>query len=186
MRSLQDFIIVYENIVPLDLCDEIISEYGSSTEWVKTALQDGNVYSNLRNCTSVNVSLPEVVGRNAEVRKKLDRKLFDCASNAIKLYSTKYQFCNIEQDYGYELLKYEVGQFFVEHTDSFKAIPRAVSCSFALNDDYKGGEFAFFNGSVTTKIPKGAALLFPSNFMYPHQIMPVTEGTRYSIITWFI
>jgi predicted 2-oxoglutarate/Fe(II)-dependent dioxygenase YbiX len=61
-----------------------------------------------------------------------------------------------------------------------------VSCSFALNDNYEGGEFSFFDGQIKIKLPKGAALLFPSNFMYPHQILPVTNGTRYSIITWFI
>ncbi len=26
---------------------------------------------------------------------------------------------------------------------------------------------------------------FPSNFMYPHGIRPVTQGVRYSIVTWF-
>jgi hypothetical protein len=28
--------------------------------------------------------------------------------------------------------------------------------------------------------------MFPSNFLYPHSVLPVTEGTRYSIVTWFI
>ena len=28
-------------------------------------------------------------------------------------------------------------------------------------------------------------VMFPSTFMYPHEVMPVTKGTRYSIITWF-
>jgi predicted 2-oxoglutarate/Fe(II)-dependent dioxygenase YbiX len=27
--------------------------------------------------------------------------------------------------------------------------------------------------------------LFPSNYLYPHRITPVTQGTRYSIVTWF-
>ena len=40
--------------------------------------------------------------------------------------------------------------------------------------------------SDSIKLKKGDAIMFPSNFMYPHEIMPVTQGTRYSIITWFI
>jgi predicted 2-oxoglutarate/Fe(II)-dependent dioxygenase YbiX len=64
--------------------------------------------------------------------------------------------------------------------------PRAVSCSFALNDNYEGGEFAFWNKEKKVVLKKGSVLMFPSNFMYPHEIMPVTKGTRYSIITWFI
>ena len=94
--------------------------------------------------------------------------------------------CEIEEDSGYELLRYKEGQFYTQHTDSFKARPRAVSCSFALNDDYEGGEWGFFGREITVKVPKGSALLFPANFMYPHEITPVTKGTRYSLITWFI
>jgi predicted 2-oxoglutarate/Fe(II)-dependent dioxygenase YbiX len=63
---------------------------------------------------------------------------------------------------------------------------RSVSCSFALNDDFEGGEFAFFDRELKYKLGKGDAIMFPSNFMYPHEVMPVTKGTRYSIITWFI
>lgn len=63
--------------------------------------------------------------------------------------------------------------------------PRTISCSFALNDDYEGGEFAFFDRRIATKIKKGAAIIFPSNFMFPHEIIKVKKGTRYSIITWF-
>ena len=33
---------------------------------------------------------------------------------------------------------------------------------------------------------KGSAIIFPSNFMYPHEIMPVKSGTRFSIITWVV
>ena len=58
-------------------------------------------------------------------------------------------------------------------------------CSFVLNDDFTGGEFSFFNQQVKYKIPKGGALLFPSTFLYPHAVLPVTEGTRYAVITWF-
>ena len=92
----------------------------------------------------------------------------------------------VEQDSGYDLLKYEVGGFYIPHTDHFKNVPREISCSFMLNDDYEGGEFAFFDRELVYKLKKGSCIMFPSNFMYPHEIMPVTSGTRYSIITWFI
>jgi len=61
-----------------------------------------------------------------------------------------------------------------------------VSCSFALNDDFGGGEFAFFDRELIYNLKKGSVIMFPSNFMYPHEIMPVIKGTRYSIITWFV
>ncbi len=30
----------------------------------------------------------------------------------------------------------------------------------------------------------GDMIIFPSNFLYPHQVMPVTKGERYSIVSW--
>ena len=34
------------------------------------------------------------------------------------------------------------------------------------------------------KLNKGSIVFFPSNFMYPHGIEKITEGTRYSIVAW--
>ena len=44
----------------------------------------------------------------------------------------------------------------------------------------------FFNEKLKYNLKKGSVLMFPSNFMYPHEILEVTKGTRYSIITWFL
>ena len=132
------------------------------------------------------ISFSHVIQKNSEVRHKLDNAIFDGASKCIQEYNVKFPHCKIEEDSGYELLKYPKGCFYTEHTDSFKARPRAVSCSFILNDNFEGGEFAFFNRELKYTLKKGDALMFPSNFMYPHEVMPVTKGTRYSIITWFI
>jgi predicted 2-oxoglutarate/Fe(II)-dependent dioxygenase YbiX len=63
--------------------------------------------------------------------------------------------------------------------------PRSISCSLNLNDDYEGGEFTFFDDTLSYNLGKGDVLMFPSNFMYPHAIKPILSGTRYAIITWF-
>ena len=34
------------------------------------------------------------------------------------------------------------------------------------------------------KLNTGSIVFFPSNFMYPHSIEPITKGTRYSIVAW--
>ena len=57
-----------------------------------------------------------------------------------------------------------------------------------LNDDYKGGGLIFAdqkkNEIKRLKLGKGSIVFFPSNFMYPHGIQPITKGTRYSIVAW--
>jgi predicted 2-oxoglutarate/Fe(II)-dependent dioxygenase YbiX len=183
MKNINDYIVVLEGALATDLCDAVLKEFSAEEEWTKTVVGGGKVNSNIRSAETVVISFPHVIEKNPEVRQKLDQHVFSAAANVISRYNEKFPLCNIEEDSGYELLRYKEGQFYIQHTDSFKAQPRAVSCSFALNDDYEGGEWGFFNRELVVKAPKGAAVLFPSNFMYPHEIMPVTKGTRYSIIT---
>jgi predicted 2-oxoglutarate/Fe(II)-dependent dioxygenase YbiX len=186
MKHIDDYIVVIEGAITHALCDAILEEFKEEEEWQKTVVGSGQVEQKIRNAETIVISYPHVIEKNPIVRQKLDKYLFASAGFVIKKYNEKFPLAKIEEDSGYELLRYKEGQFYTEHTDSFKARPRAVSCSFALNDDYEGGEWAFFGREKVIKVPKGAAVLFPSNFMYPHEIMPITKGTRYSIITWFI
>lgn len=185
-KNIEDYIVVFDNIIPNELCDRILKEYSKSNEWKIAGLAGGTSNTNIRNVHSIGLSFPEIIQNNIPVRQGLDNDLYNVAALAIKKYNEQFPEARIEQDSGYDLLRYTTDQFYTQHTDSFKAQPRAVSCSFALNDDFDGGEFAFFNRELKYKIKKGSVIMFPSNFMYPHEILPVTRGTRYSIITWFI
>lgn len=52
-----------------------------------------------------------------------------------------------------------------------------------LNNDYKGGELVFWEDKVV-ELKAGEIMIFPSNFLYPHEVKLVTEGTRYSFVSW--
>jgi len=184
-NKLENYIYIVKNALSLNLCDEILNEFKSSDEWEDAIVAKG-IDTSIRNCQNIVISFPSIIQKNNEVRQKLDNQIFNGAAKCIQEYNNNFSHCLIEEDSGYELLKYPEGCFYIQHTDSCKAAPRAVSCSFMLNEDFEGGEFAFFDKELKYKLEKGDALLFPSNFMYPHEIMPVTKGTRYSIITWFI
>ena len=89
-------------------------------------------------------------------------------------------------DTGYEHLLYrgsEKGEY-KEHTDNSDTSPRVLSCSLILNDDYEGGNFAFFGGEYIVPKKAGSAVVFPSNFCFPHAVTPVTKGNRHAVITW--
>jgi predicted 2-oxoglutarate/Fe(II)-dependent dioxygenase YbiX len=53
----------------------------------------------------------------------------------------------------------------------------------ALNDNYQGGELVMFEDQII-KLVAGDVIVFPSNFLYPHKIEPVTSGVRYSFVSW--
>jgi hypothetical protein len=189
MNKLEDFILVSENIIPHKLCDDILNEYKDSNEWEDSQIgvKEGvKTVKEIRNCTYIGLSLNTVIEKNKNVRKNLDDKVFKSTEEAIKQYNKKFGYVKVSKDSGYLLLKYKKGGFYKQHIDSDTTIPRIISCSFILNNNFKGGEFSFFNNNLTYPLKKGSAIMFPSNFLYPHSVLPVTSGTRYSIVTWFI
>lgn len=52
-----------------------------------------------------------------------------------------------------------------------------------LNDNYIGGEFIMFD-DTEIELKTGDVLIFPSNFLYPHCVKEIAEGTRYSFVSW--
>ena len=86
--------------------------------------------------------------------------------------------------------RYSKGQIMTKHIDHIKSLfdgerkgNPTLSLIGALNDNYSGGELIFFDDYKIT-LKEGDILLFPSNFMYPHKVKPVTKGKRYSFVSW--
>jgi len=48
-----------------------------------------------------------------------------------------------------------------------------------LNDEYEGGELVFWQDTVV-ETGTGDIFVWPSLFLYPHRVEPVTKGERYS------
>ena len=84
---------------------------------------------------------------------------------------------------GYWLCKYPQGGYLSYHTDA-DADAGSVTVSYNINDDYEGGEVVFWKNHTINK-QANSVHVYPSNFLYPHEVNPVTKGERYSIIVWF-
>jgi len=85
-------------------------------------------------------------------------------------------------------LKYTKSGHYVFHIDHCVDIPRTLSVIYVLNNDYKGGDLVFDLGGEHVKLEKtpNTMILWPSNHLYPHKVEPVTEGVRYSVISWLL
>ena len=184
--KLEDFVQVFDNVLSPENCNLILDEYKNSSEWLDTRTGDGEVSKDTRNCTEISISSQHILEQNFDVRKNLDDAVFESVRNVITNYNNLIPTFRIDIDTGYQLLRYKEGEFYIQHTDSFKEQQRSLSCSIQLNEDYEGGEFALFDREMMIRTKPGSAIVFPSNFMYPHEIMPVIKGTRYSIITWLV
>lgn len=176
-QNLQDYIVIIPNVLSPEVCDSIVDEYADSDIWQDAPIVGIGVNKSGRNCQFICIT--------TQGKKETDDIVFRGASKAIKEYKDMFPNVNVQQDSGYDLLRYGEGGLYAEHVDDFITEPRQLSCSISLNDGFLGGEFGFFGSKIKYVAPKGSAIMFPSSFMYPHEILPVTSGTRYSIITWF-
>ena len=89
---------------------------------------------------------------------------------------------------GFQFTNYEApsGKY-GKHVDRGMNIPvRKLSISIQLTDpeEYEGGELYLYEGDEGTLMDKsqGTLILFPSYVL--HEVMPVTKGTRNSLVTW--
>jgi len=64
----------------------------------------------------------------------------------------------------------------------YKGVP-ILSLVGVLNNDYEGGEFVFNDNHIVT-LSTGDVLIFPSTFMYAHEVKEITKGKRYSFVSW--
>lgn len=185
-KQLRDYIQVVENVLDPKCCTRIVRVLNKLDIWEPTKVGEAHINRDVRKCDTTDISNARLL--HGELQEA-DALLFEAAGKALYEYKERVKAevdIDIQMDTGYDALRYKKGGFYTTHVDHFSIRHRTVSCSFALNDDYEGGEWGFFGEEIKIKAPVGSAVLFPSNFCFPHQILPVTKGTRYSVVTWFI
>jgi Rps23 Pro-64 3,4-dihydroxylase Tpa1-like proline 4-hydroxylase len=126
-----------------------------------------------RNCLTKKIYEPNHINI---IYNEVDKMILD--------YTCVFPHVSISKnDEGYIFLRYDEGCFYKEHIDCCK-FERKLSIIIVLNSDFQGGQISFFNQSYTLNLRRNQAVVFPSNFVFPHQVRPVTFGTRRSIVTW--
>lgn len=72
------------------------------------------------------------------------------------------------------------------HTDNSYTNPRTTTTIIGLSDpnSYEGGELQIQNNEKLMKLNYGGGVIFPSNFMFPHKVHPVTKGERKVLVIW--
>ena len=119
--------------------------------------------------------------------------IMDKLWNQLHIYMKDLNFNWFNSWDGYSKVRwnrYSVNRKMALHVDHIKSlfdgdrkgIP-TLSCLGVLNDDYEGGEFVMWDDKVIP-LEQGDLLIFPSNFLYPHKVEPVTKGIRYSYISF--
>lgn len=105
---------------------------------------------------------------------------------ALAAYRERFPLVPAEVDTGLRFLRYTLGGRYRTHVDAGSAstLSRVVSVVVFLNDDFDGGELVFPQQQLRVSPQLGRVVLFPSSFLFPHEVTPVIRGTRYSAVGW--
>ena len=192
-KNIEDYIFLKENFLEDDFCYHITDVLGKASWKLKSlevagvALEDLPKESELLdfNILSNKILQSEIDKIEAEMMKKIPDVLVE--------YLSYLNFDWLRGWTGYSGIKwnrYSLGQGMMKHWDNVNSVLEGevtgvpfLSLIGFLNDDYEGANLILCEDKkIDAK--KGNLLLFPSSFMYPHQVTPLTKGTRYSFVSW--
>ena len=165
----------WESVLPDSLCDAIIEE------GLKLVVDDAVVGQD------------ELQRADEQIRKSktswFDQNSWICGltTHYMRLansYAWNYQITGHEEA---QFTIYEPGGFYNFHEDSAKIGDNyrklSVVISISDPDDYEDGYFEFEDGTRPDIQKRGSIIVFPS--FIKHRVVPVTKGTRYSLVNWF-
>ena len=185
-QNLIDYVKVYENHLPADLC-ELVTDKLSTTLWEKHAFYDART-----GATESFDNEPSVNFADIEEKKEIDKRVWFALERYVcqDFESFKEWFAGWNGYMHVRFNRYEPGTQMKLHWDHIqslfdgerKGIPTLTVLG-ALNDDYEGGELMMF-GDHQIDMPTGSIVVFPSSFMFPHGVRPVRSGVRYSYVSW--
>ena len=185
MKTIEDYISV-KNYIPTEVCEELIDECNKK-EWKKHTWNNYAAGTHNSEPTKELDVMPCTQEQQDKITPYLLKSLEDYQIKVSvpgeKTQSFLTKFSPIRFN------KYEVGTLMREHYDhihslfdgKMRGVP-IVSIVANLNESYKGAEFYCRGKEI--KLKTGDILLFPSNFMYPHEVKEATKGTRYSFVSW--
>jgi hypothetical protein len=182
---------VYENVIPKDLkvidrLEDVLNSPENSYDYADALVGYGVKMPDYRDCFDFKYKKTDIEHDTSEAGKKLVSLWEDThyrQLQAVKDYTSRYNIGELRYWEATNYVKYGPGQHFQEHHDHGYSYNCVVSLVAFPNDDYEGGELYFRLQDVTIKPKAGDLYIFPSNYMYPHRAMPVTSGTKYSMVT---
>jgi predicted 2-oxoglutarate/Fe(II)-dependent dioxygenase YbiX len=183
--QLKDYVKIYQGFYDSDFCKSVVDEI-KNINWVEHAFyvaKDNKVISYENELSISNDFVPH--------KKELDEKIW----HAINKYVVEDMSFMVEWFSGWNgyiqsrFNKYDPNTKMKLHCDhiqslfdgSRKGIPTLTILG-SLNEDYEGGELILCGEQISLKT--GDVIVFPSNFLYPHEVKPVKSGTRYSFVSW--
>jgi len=178
------------NFLDADACAHLKAELNlSPTTQAPVYIEgtEGTIHESIRKTTSLHPS--------AETFSEVHKRLLEQKSALETHFRLNLTDCEPPQ-----FLRYEKGDFFVRHQDgNTKQLDfdhlrvRRISIVVFLNDFaieprancYSGGLLNFYDQQGTYGLPGETGMLVAFSADTMHEVSPVTDGERFTIISWF-
>jgi predicted 2-oxoglutarate/Fe(II)-dependent dioxygenase YbiX len=186
-KNIESYVKVYPNWLDAKECKQTINELSQHDEWSQHTFYDAVTKKESK--LSGDNELDVIYSNLVTTKKYVMQRIWDSIYDYIKeLDSDHFRAWQGYTDVRFN--RYEIHQTMSAHCDHIqtifdgdrKGIP-ILSFVATLNDDYEGGEFVMWDDKVI-EMKEGTAIIFPSCFLYPHMVRPVTKGVRYSCVSW--
>jgi PKHD-type hydroxylase len=172
---------VFPNFLTKEEC-EILIDYGNKQNKKIAEVGNENINKEIRKNKIVwfgekDISLKWVMDKIANIVFNQNNNLY------------KFDLYGLTEDLQFTIYD-TIDDGYKWHYDSGGASVRKLSLSIQLSDpkDYEGCELEFIESASADKEaketlkPQGTLVLFPSYLA--HRVTPLTQGTRYSLVTW--
>ena len=193
-REIAPGIVVYSDVIansenlPLEIEEGIVA---ANLSWSKAYVKSGDEIKIEESTRSTETIVIPHVNQPSQDYSSTTGSFYTTLSNLFL-----ESFAPIEADYKakygvdvrtheqYSILKYGVGQNFVNHVDDYFEGPRRMSHVHYLNEEYTGGEIVFPRFDIVYKPKANESIFFPSGYVYNHSVNPVISGQRYAVVSW--
>lgn len=183
--DLRNYLITFPNVLSQEYC-ESFTEKLKNQEWTKHAYH--NSATDQKTSYDDDLHIHYLDDDDTD-----NRFLMETVYKVLMAYYRQIDLTHFNSWAGYSQVrinKYSKNTRMRKHFDGIKSIfdgklrgDPTLSVLGALNDDYEGGELMFWN-DTKIELKAGNVMVFPSTFLYPHSVEPVTKGTRYSFVSW--
>jgi len=177
-KNLIDYVKVYSGAISAEHCNAAIEQL-TLAEW-----QDHKFYS--ANGLVDNGHEPLEYHGVIPVSPVLQQSVWDCLYRYVITDINFSWFPGWHHTGPLKYIRYDVNSTMENHCDHIGSVHGGIpvlTTIINLNDTYTGGELIMFE-DTEYKLQQGDVIVFPSVFLYPHQIKPILSGTRYSAIAW--
>tara|TARA_A100001011_G_scaffold365091_1_gene416443 strand:- start:600 stop:1157 length:558 start_codon:yes stop_codon:yes gene_type:complete len=182
--KLEDYVFLMPNFLDKDFCKQTVKQL-QKVKWQEHLFYNNveSKYENKSGHQELDISFDEIPNKKI-IMKKLYTAILQYIQDIKSQVFTEWSgYTNIRFN------KYDKNKKMAIHCDhihsifdgTIKGVP-ILSIIGMLNDNFTGGEF--FINETNIKLKEGDLLMFPSSFIYPHQVKPLTKGMRYSYVSW--